>query len=67
MNTAALKSYLLARAKEPSTWRGAVMVATAMGVSISPDKQEAIVTIGLALAGIVGVVTADKKGDSNAN
>lgn len=67
MNTAALKSYLLDRAKEPSTWRGAVMVATAMGVSISPEKQDAIVTIGLAIAGIIGVLSKDKKGDGNAN
>ena len=55
-----MKTYLIQRAKEPSTWRGIVMVLTAIGVPIAPDLSEAIVSMGLAAAGLIGVVTADK-------
>ncbi|OWY40059.1 hypothetical protein CEK28_04810 [Xenophilus sp. AP218F] len=54
-----LKRYLLARLREPSTWRGVVLVATACGLMLSPQQQEAIVTAGLALAGLVGAALPD--------
>ena len=54
-----MKSYLLARAKEPSTWRGAILFLTAIGIPIAPQLGEAIVSVGLALAGLVGVATPD--------
>ena len=46
-----MKDYLLARAKEPSTWRGAILFLTAIGVPIAPQVADAIVTFGLGLAG----------------
>lgn len=49
--------YLLERLGEASTWRGIVMLLTALGVSIKPELQEGIVSTGLAIAGLVGVVT----------
>ena len=52
-----MKSYILDRAKEPSTWRGALLFLTAIGVPIAPALAEHIVTFGLGLAGIVGMVT----------
>jgi hypothetical protein len=52
-----MKQYILDRAKEPSTWRGAILFLTAMGVPIAPALAEHIVTVGLAVAGIVGMVT----------
>jgi hypothetical protein len=52
-----MKQYILERAKEPSTWRGAILFLTAMGVPIAPALAEHIVTVGLAVAGIVGMVT----------
>lgn len=55
-----MKQYLLARIHEPSTWRGAILVLTAVGVPVAPALGDAIVTVGLALAGLVGVLTADK-------
>jgi hypothetical protein len=55
-----MKNYLIERLKEPSTWRGLVLVATAAGATISPDWQNAIITLGIALAGGIGVVSADK-------
>lgn len=54
--------WILARAREPSTWRGLVLLATAVGVQIAPDVQEAIVAAGLAVAGLVGALTADGAG-----
>lgn len=56
-----MKSYILARAKEPSTWRGFIMLLTAIGVPVAPALAEAIIPAGLALAGLVGVLSPDKK------
>lgn len=55
-----MKKYLLARAKEPSTWRGLVLFMTALGVPVAPDLVEPIVSVGLATAGLIGVLTSDK-------
>lgn len=55
-----MKAYILDRAKEPSTWRGIILVLTAVGVPVAPALSEAIITFGLGLAGLVGVVSADK-------
>lgn len=55
------QSYLINRAKEPSTWRGLVLIATAGGATIAPAAQEAIVTGGLFLAGLIGALVQDKK------
>jgi hypothetical protein len=52
-----MRQYILDRAKEPSTWRGAILFLSAMGVPIAPALAEHIVTVGLAVAGIVGMVT----------
>jgi len=56
-----MKSYLLARAKEPSTWRGALMFLTAIGIPIAPQMAEAIVSTGLAIVGLIGIIAPDKK------
>lgn len=55
-----MNQYILDRAKEPSTWRGAILLLTALGVPVAPELAEAIVSVGLALAGLIGVVTPDK-------
>ena len=55
-----MKNYLLDRAKEPSTWRGIILILTAAGVPIAPEIQTAIISAGLALAGIIGAITPDK-------
>ncbi len=49
--------YILERAKEPSTWRGAVFLITSAGVGIAPELGNAIITAGVAVAGLLGVVT----------
>ena len=52
-----MKSYILARMKEPSTWRGVIYVLTAIGVPIAPAVADSIIAVGLALAGLIGAVT----------
>jgi hypothetical protein len=52
-----MRSYILDRVREPSTWRGAILFLTALGVPIAPALAEHIVTVGLGIAGIVGMVT----------
>ena len=56
-----MKYYFLARAKESSTWRGAILFLTAIGVPIAPAMTEAIVTAGLGLAGLIGMITSDNR------
>lgn len=52
--------YLLARLREPSTWRGIILLATALGVQLRPEVWDAIVVVGLALAGGVGALAPDQ-------
>lgn len=60
-----MKDYILARLREPSTWRGIMLVLTSCGVGIHPDMADQIIAAGVGLAGIVGIVTADKKPDNS--
>lgn len=56
-----MKDYLLDLLQEPSTWRGIVLIATALGAVLSPDQQEAIIAGGLLVAGLIGAAVPDKK------
>lgn len=51
--------FVLARLGEISTWKGAFLLLTAAGVTLAPEMQNAIVTIGLAVVGALGVATPD--------
>ena len=55
-----MKAYMIERLKEPSTWRGIVLLLTAIGVPVAPAMADAIVSVGLAIAGLIGVATPDK-------
>ena len=55
-----MKDYLLERAKEPSSWRGLLLLLTAIGIPVAPQLADAIIAVGLALAGLIGVATPDK-------
>lgn len=55
-----MKDYILDRAKEPSTWRGLVLLLTAIGVPVAPALADTIVSVGLAVAGLIGVAAPDK-------
>ena len=52
-------TYLLARLKEASTWRGIALLLTAFGVQVAPDVQDAVISVGIAVAGAVGVLFPD--------
>ena len=55
-----MKAYMIERMKEPSTWRGIVLLLTAIGVPIAPGMADTIIAIGMAVAGLIGVATPDK-------
>jgi hypothetical protein len=55
-------NYWLARMREPSTWRGLIWVLTAMGVSISPELGERIIAVGMAVAGLIGMLIPETPG-----
>lgn len=56
-----LKLYVVNRAKEASTWRGVIMLLTAVGLNISPEMADAIISVGIAVAGLVGMLLPDSK------
>lgn len=53
-------NWMVNRLKEPPTWRGLIWLLTAFGVSLSPDAWEYVMTIGMALAGLAGVLSSEK-------
>ena len=55
-----MKAYVIERLKEPSTWRGFILLLTALGVPIAPAVADVIISVGLAVAGLIGVATPDK-------
>lgn len=50
---------LLSYLKAPSTWKGLVALAIALGVTLSPEQQEAILAGGLGLVGLIQVFVDD--------
>ena len=44
------------RLSENSTWRGLILIATAVGVKLEPELQESIIVAGLSLVGLINVV-----------
>ena len=52
--------YILNRLTERSTWLGVIALATACGAAIEAAIAEQIIAAGMAVAGLIGVVTKDK-------
>ncbi len=52
--------YLLNRLKEATTWQGLIAIITGLGVSLSPDMSAAVVTVGVALFGLVSVILKER-------
>lgn len=52
--------YIINRLTERSTWLGLIALATACGASIETNLAEHIISAGIAVAGLVGVVSQDK-------
>jgi hypothetical protein len=56
-----LLDYILARAKEPSTYKGALALAAALGLKLDPEQSTAIVSAILAALGVWEVFRREKK------
>ena len=54
-------NYMLGRLSEASTWRGIIALITSLGITLAPDQQEAVITVGLAVIGAIGVFFKDKR------
>ena len=54
--------YIKARLKEPSTYPAIVLVLTALGRRLSPEQTDAVMIIGLAVAGLLGAILPDRIG-----
>lgn len=52
--------FLAERLREPSTWRGLVWALTASGIALKPEQVDAIIAVGMALAGLIGVFSSEK-------
>lgn len=63
MNFEAIGRYVVSQAREPSTWRGITLILTVVGTQISPQQGEAIMAVGLFMAGMIGAAFPDKRGD----
>lgn len=50
-----MKQYILDRAREPSSWRGLILFLAAIGVPVAPELADHIITVGLGVAGIIGM------------
>lgn len=53
------RQQILDQLRQPSTWRGLVLLVSSLGVAIRPDVGEALIAAGLALSGLIGVLTSD--------
>jgi hypothetical protein len=53
--------YMTARAAERSTWLGLTSVATALGLLLSSEQTEAVISAGMAVAGLIAAFSQDKR------
>jgi hypothetical protein len=52
---------VLERLTENSTWRGIILVLTALGLKLHPELQEQIVASGLTLVGLINIIRRGQK------
>jgi hypothetical protein len=53
-------SVLLQKLTENSTWRGLILLSTALGLRLEPELQAQIISAGLALVGVINVIRKGK-------
>jgi hypothetical protein len=51
---------ILERLSENSTWRGIILLATALGLKLDPELQTQILTAGLSFIGIINILRKGK-------
>ncbi len=56
-----MMTYILKRLTERSTWLGLIALATACSVVVEQELAEQVMAAGMALAGLIGVLTRDRK------
>lgn len=54
-------TYLIERLSEPSTWRGLTALGIALGIKLHPAMQEAIISAGLAIIGLINILRKERK------
>lgn len=54
------RTWLLERARERSTWIGITGCLSSLGFVLAPELAEAIAGLGVAVAGVIAVLTADR-------
>ena len=60
MTVKSILAYIVARGGEASTYRGLALVLTSFGIVINPTLLPQIIAVGIAVSGLIGVLTADK-------
>lgn len=48
------------RLSENSTWRGIILLGTALGLRLEPELQNQIIAAGLSLVGLINVIRKGK-------
>lgn len=56
-----LLNWVVERLKEPSTYAGLAIVARSLHLQFTQPQQSAIVTAGIAFAGLLAVLIPEKK------
>lgn len=54
-------SWILERLKEANTWYGLIAFLSSVGVQLDPALAQQIAVVGVGAAGLVGIVTKEKK------
>lgn len=57
--------YIVNRLTERSTWLGLIALATSCGATIESSLAEQIIAAGVAVAGLVGIITNDTAKSTN--
>ena len=52
-------NWIAKMSKQPSTWRGLILIATAGGLTLTDFQTEAVIALGLAFAGCIGAFVSD--------
>lgn len=54
------RTWILNRLRERSTWLGVTACMASLGIAVAPELRDAIAGFGVAAAGLVAVLTADR-------
>lgn len=53
-------NWIILRAKERSTWMGLFSVVGAIGIGVSPENKEIIISAAIAVVAAIAALTKDK-------